>query len=41
MIMRGRRRIAEIDILGTGKDMDLQIEKVKTQVRKISLPYIV
>jgi hypothetical protein len=38
--MKGRRRNVDIDILRTGKDMDLQIENVKTQVRKISLPYI-
>ncbi|GEM_PF-5717875 len=38
--MKGRRRNAEIDILRTGKDMDLHVEMIKTQVRKISLPYI-
>ncbi len=38
--MKRRRRDREIDILRTGKDMDLQVEMIKTQVRKISLPYI-
>ncbi len=35
-----RRRDLEIEILRTGEGMDLQVEKMKIQVRRISLPYM-